>query len=107
MEHEHASVGRAVVMEQFHDADRAVAIGESPLARAGRIERQPADAEHPPNVHERLRLREQKVEELTIAGDRLDGQPAKECRRPQAGLGDVAVGSRHPVERDRLHRPRP
>jgi hypothetical protein len=92
-------------MQQADAAGGAVAIREPPGAGAGGVERQPADAQDPPHVHDRLRLAEHEIDEGRIAGDARLGQPPGQRAAADGPLGERPLGGRHAVERHRVEGP--
>ena len=105
VEYEQATAALPLLMHQPQHARGAVAITELPLLRPHRIERETADAEHPPDVHDGFRLGEREIEQFSIAGHRFDRQAAIERRGSQAGLDRLPLRLRHAAQGQRLERP--
>ena len=104
MKNERAFVALTLVVEEPEHADRAVTVCQPPLVRPGRIEREPADAEHPPDVDDRLWAFDRKLEEIGVADERLRRQPAVEGRCAEGLLDRAALWLGHLFQRQRRDR---
>jgi hypothetical protein len=104
VKHHQAGLAMMFAIHEPQAADGAIAIAEPPLLGAGRIEGEPADAEDPPDVDDRLRLVERKGEEFGVAAKRLRGEMPVERGVAETLLHLSAVGRADPLQGQRFQR---
>ena len=104
MKHEQSATPLPLLVHEPQHTDGAIAIAKLPLLGADRIERQSADAKHPPDVDDGFRLGERKIEQFGVADDRLDGQASIERGRFEAGLDRLPLWLWNPVQGQCLDR---